>query len=296
MELSASYIPEDSTQNYFLKLFNVTIEPFKREFIEHKHIFFEIAFFKSAYGVYKTKYNTYDIKPGDIFVFSSNEVHCITEINSYNKIDYINIHFEPKFIWGSEYDSFSPQNAGVCFKHSSSFENRLPRNHPATEKIRQLIIEIENEMQNKKEEYQIVVRANILKIIVTLIRELNYCENDDKQKNSQIKHLETIKAAMNYINQNLDKEISLNEIAKVVGLSPTYFSSLFKKVTTVSLWTYINSKRINLATHLIETNQQSTMLDIAMQCGFNNTANFNKAFKKYTGMTPMDYKKYGNVL
>lgn len=41
---------------------------------------------------------------------------------------------------------------------------------------------------------------------------------------------------------------------------------------------------------------KGTMLDIALACGFNNTANFNKAFLKLTGMTPSDYKKAEDIL
>jgi AraC-like DNA-binding protein len=58
----------------------------------------------------------------------------------------------------------------------------------------------------------------------------------------------------------------------------------------MSIWDYISIKRIEEALTLIKTTDKN-MLEIALECGFNNTVNFNKLFKKYTNVTPNFFRK-----
>ena len=101
-----------------------------------------------------------------------------------------------------------------------------------------------------------------------------------------------IKDILTYIDEHFTEKLSLNELAGLANMSPNYFSAFFKKISGVTLWNYISSKRINMAVQLIRGRDSGkNMLEIAMLCGFNNTTNFNKMFKRITGMTPTEYKK-----
>ena len=72
-------------------------------------------------------------------------------------------------------------------------------------------------------------------------------------------------------------------------MSKTYFCTIFKKLNGISPWDYITIKRVEKSVEILKTSQD-TVLEIALKCGFNNTANFNRAFKKVTGKVPGDYK------
>lgn len=58
----------------------------------------------------------------------------------------------------------------------------------------------------------------------------------------------------------------------------------------MTTWDYINIKRIDKAISLLSTTDE-TILNIATQCGFNNSANFNRIFKKITQLTPKQYRR-----
>jgi AraC-like DNA-binding protein len=77
-------------------------------------------------------------------------------------------------------------------------------------------------------------------------------------------------------------------------LSPSYFSSSFKQYTGYSLIDYTNAKRIRLASKLLLAKQNASISEIAMQVGFNNMSNFNRAFRKYAGCTPSEYISKSN--
>ena len=120
----------------------------KRELREHRHSKFEIVHFRKGTGVYSVNGHNYSIKPDDVFVFSSNEQHCITEI--IEPLEFVNIHFEPRFFWGSRNESFS--DAGMFFYHSDNFKCRLSRSSESTKQIAILIEEILKAMDSTEGE------------------------------------------------------------------------------------------------------------------------------------------------
>ena len=93
---------------------------------------------------------------------------------------------------------------------------------------------------------------------------------------------------MQYIHQHLSDSITLKELADVAHLTPTYFSSLFKKFNGVSPWKYITIKRVELAISLLRTTSLSK-LEIAERCGFSSSSNFYTAFAAVTGKNPSAY-------
>ena len=260
----------------------------KRELREHRHSKFEIVHFRNGSGVYSVNGHNFSIKPDDVFVFSSNEQHCITEI--IEPLDFVNIHFEPRFFWGSRIESFS--DIGMFFYHSDGFTCRLSRSSKATSYIANLIEGILSETKHKKQEYKMMARAKLTDILVTLIREYEYANETPKNSSSNVK---AVKTAMDYIHKHLTEKITLQDIATNSQMSRSRFSTVFKETMGITLWDYVCEKRIELVMQKLEKNEDASMMDIALQCGFNNTANFNKAFKKQTGITPKEYKLHGNA-
>ena len=83
----------------------------------------------------------------------------------------------------------------------------------------------------------------------------------------------------------------MDQIAGESGLSPYYFTRIFRECFHLKLWDYVLSKRIDAAKRLLHGDGELTVLEIAMRCGFHNTANFNHAFLRFTGLTPSEYRK-----
>lgn len=105
--------------------------------------------------------------------------------------------------------------------------------------------------------------------------------------------LRSVRRSIEYTDTRLSEPLRLADIGKIAGMSPNYFSALFHSVSGITLWDYINSRRVDKAIRHLFEKREADILDIALPCGFNNTANFNKAFKKVTGMTPSEYRAAG---
>lgn len=95
---------------------------------------------------------------------------------------------------------------------------------------------------------------------------------------------------MSYLHRHLYEEISRSTVAQVAHLSEGAFSRFFKTRTGRTLPQYINELRIGHACEQL-ISREDQILDVAMDCGFNNLANFNRQFLKITGFTPRDYRK-----
>jgi len=134
-----------------------------------------------------------------------------------------------------------------------------------------------------------MVKVELLKLLVIAIRGYDYVKSGSSfsvRKQS----LHNLEKAMNFIDENLTENISLDSLAKNANMSRTYFCTIFKRLNGISPWDYITIKRIEKAVEMLKTSD-ITMLELALMHGFNNTANFNRAFKKVTGKVPGDYKK-----
>lgn len=103
------------------------------------------------------------------------------------------------------------------------------------------------------------------------------------------KNNELIKRAMLYISQHFNESLTLDDIAAYVHLHPSYFSSMFKQSTGSSFKEYLNMVRIEEGKRLL-ANTEFPILDIAVAIGFEDQSYFSKVFKKYTGVTPKQFR------
>ncbi len=100
---------------------------------------------------------------------------------------------------------------------------------------------------------------------------------------------EITKKAIRYISQNFSRNLTLDEVADHVHLNSAYFSTLFKQSTGSSFKEYLNMVRIEESKRLL-ANTDYSIIDISLATGFEDQSYFSKVFKKYTGLTPKQYR------
>jgi AraC family transcriptional regulator len=94
-----------------------------------------------------------------------------------------------------------------------------------------------------------------------------------------------LQQAIDYIHTNLDRDLSLFQIAKVINISPTYFASLFKRATGTSPHQYVIQQRVEQAKVMLSKTDMA-IADIALQVGFSSQSHLTQQFKRLTGVTP----------
>jgi len=107
-----------------------------------------------------------------------------------------------------------------------------------------------------------------------------------------IPHAAALRKAENFIMENFTRKISLREISAVAGLSPPYFSTIFKEEMGENLSKYLNRLRVEKASRLLLDTEMS-LSEIAACCCFEDQSWFSKIFKAYTGISPGKYRNQG---
>ena len=97
--------------------------------------------------------------------------------------------------------------------------------------------------------------------------------------------------AKQYVAQHFSEDITLNDIAKHVCLSPAYFSTLFKNETGIGFVKYLQHIRVEHAKKLLKTSKMR-ISDIAQAVGYRDLKFFNKIFFSETNVTPSEFRKF----
>lgn len=110
------------------------------------------------------------------------------------------------------------------------------------------------------------------------------------QQQSQGRLSVEIYEALGYIDGHLEQKLSLQSVSGRVGLSPNYFSSLFKKEMDISFVDYVTQKRVERAKEMLMNTDLKTW-EVAERTGFVNDSYFSKTFKRITGKQPSFFRK-----
>ena len=106
-------------------------------------------------------------------------------------------------------------------------------------------------------------------------------------------YINEMQKAIDYIEDNLDKDIDFKKVSKEVGMSAFYFHRIFSAVIGISPTTYIRNRRLTVAAQEISKNNEN-ILDIALKYGFESHEAFSRAFKNFHGVVPKMAKTDGN--
>lgn len=98
-------------------------------------------------------------------------------------------------------------------------------------------------------------------------------------------------AVQDYVREGLGEEIRQAEIAQRLGMSSSAFSRFFKLATGETFVGFVNILRVNAACRLLGGTDRA-VIDIAMECGYQNISNFNRQFRALKGMNPSEYRQH----
>lgn len=101
---------------------------------------------------------------------------------------------------------------------------------------------------------------------------------------------EQIQKTVDFIEEHLSEEITMEELAKLSALSPFYYQRLFSRLVKKPVFEYIKLRRMAKAMELLRL-QDRRILDIALELGFTSHEHFTRTFKGTFGVTPEDYRK-----
>lgn len=273
-------------ENLIMSLYHEEISETEAE--SHSHQFTEIFFISEGSAVVEINEKPIKATYGDVLIIDSMVPHRIISTGDSSSLTVISLMFDITAFISEDYIVFHKKELNELFKKLTSSFVKIPCESPVSAKINDVLSEIENEFLDTED-------VNIIRSYVILMWSylIKYCKTvSDKSLIDKTPYSTEIEKTMVYISKNLDKNLTLDEIAHIANMNKTYYSTIFKKVTGKTVWEYILNARVELAiSYLVKNDGEFNITEILNMCGFNNAASFNKTFKKFTGKTPTEYKK-----
>ena len=129
-----------------------------------------------------------------------------------------------------------------------------------------------------------------MKIAENIRRRLEKIKEKENIDNNRV-----IQIAKQYVEEHLAEKITLEDIANIVYMNPTYFSTLFKRETGDNFSDYLTNQRIEKAKEMLKSMNYSTQ-QVGEMVGYENARYFSKVFLKVVGISPSEYRKYSKFL
>lgn len=288
MTIEEIFLSSSDGSSYEVRLYYNKESLLRKDISSHAHPAYEISIPGNCNGVYTVNEKQIPFQSGDLFFFRSNESHHISYLDAKEEPVCAGIHFYPNIFWTSDFS----ESVGTLLRYFSmnnhSFSNYHGANEPCTRQIMEYVNDIKKEFAEKKSEYSLRIKMDILNILISIMRNdpIETAE-DTSYSRDQIHNISQV---MSYIDTHFEEEITISQLADSINMSVSYLSHLFGRITGFSIWDYVVSKRIYEAQKLL-LNTNENVITIASRCGFNNSAYFNKRFRELTGMTPKEYRK-----
>jgi len=270
-------IPDE--KNSFRTLHNtVPISGFRWEYHYHPEI--ELVCVVAGSGTRHVGYHKSNYTDGDLVLIGSNIPHSGFGLNSIDPHEEIVLQFKEEIF------RFPPQEVearsikdllersqyGILF-HRKIKKSMLPR--------LKLMVETEG--------YKRYL------MLLEILFELSQCTDYDLL-NKEImpytiiaKNKTRLENIFTFVEHHYDREINIDEVARLANLTLPAFCNFFKKATQITFTEFVNRYRINKACLMMA--QDKTISECSYSCGFNNVTYFNRMFKKYTEKTPSEFMK-----
>jgi AraC family transcriptional regulator len=101
----------------------------------------------------------------------------------------------------------------------------------------------------------------------------------------------SINNTINYISQNLNKTLTLDELSKIANFSKFHFMRIFKAFTGETIGDFIRRLRLEKSAFYLIYNKDMYITEIALDCGYSSSQNYAKVFKNYFGISPSEYRE-----
>ena len=246
----------------------------------HYHDYIELLYAVNADSYVWCNGEAIRFKTGNLIIVNSNMPHVLTH-ERYS--EYICVKFSPSVLYADETSLFEYKYV-MPFLYNNNHQKVFGNNDIDHISMKELFVDIMEEWNAKEPGYELIIRANILRLWAGIFRYWNKNEN-----NSNIKITDTIKTALLYIEEHYEN-ITEAEVAEYCNVSYNYFSFLFKNAIGKSFSEYVNFLRISKAEKLLLSPEKS-ITDIALETGFSTSSYFISKFKEYKGLTPKKFRK-----
>lgn len=258
----------------------------------HWHHAAEILFITKGSYLFEINLETYRLNAGDICFLNSGDLHQITGLEADTTHEVV--IFDPHILEFAYPDEVQEQVIAPFLNHERIFKNTLYMTDQLYPVVLPLIQRLLRLAAETKHNWYLSCKLLLLELLSVMTEEGFLQQKDlawsaaDKLKVSRYKEI------VSYIEKHYSEPISLKDLADTVSCNGQYLCRFFKEITGSSPIQYLIAYRIERACMLLSDTTMS-VLEISMECGFDNASYFIRKFRQLKGCTPKQFRKAGNT-
>lgn len=248
-------------------------------FPAHTHI--EIELFYCAKGTYEMVIDRkkYTVNEGELAIIGSMISHEVLESENNSNSNCVVLEIGPIML--GEY--FTPIE-------NQSFPNPiLDLKQQKYQQLYNLFNEVDELCKNASDFASLLIKGNTYKISAHILKEFA-TENSGSNIPKRLNFINAVEKALEYIYNNYERKLTVEEVARNCGYSKSNFCKIFKTITGDTFHNILNKHRIKMACILLK-NSNSSVEDIAVKVGFADSKSFCRIFKNANGVSPGQYRK-----
>jgi len=253
----------------------------------HRHQEIQLTWIQQGEGTLVAENNMHAFRPNEIYWLGVNLPHVFKSDPSYflpkskKKVQTLNIFFNAKGQLDSFFELPEMKNLKTFLTHQQT-GFKVPQ---------EFVTEISNKMLSITNSSGVDQLINFIELLKQLssFHELDPLSSVSRPASYSEHEGIRIAAIYNYIMQQYDKQITLEDVAKQAHMTPQAFCRYFKKHTLHTFVSFLNEVRINEACKKLTDGAYNSIATVAYNCGFNSITNFNRVFKSVTGKSPSSY-------
>lgn len=251
----------------------------------HYHTEIELVFVNGGSGKRQIGSHISYYTKGDLILIGSNLPHCgFTNEETGNKNETV-IQLKPDFLGSSFFELSEMKNIQNLFKRAKAgiaFDGITKNNVGAK------IEAMEKQSQFEK----LLTLLNIFNELETS-DDFTVLNADGFSMEMQMQDNDRINAVFNFVKDNFQERIPLEQVAAMVSMTVPSFCRYFKKITNKTFTNFVNDYRLVHASKLL-AEKPISITDVCFASGFNNFSYFNKSFKEFAGKSASQYRQEFN--
>jgi len=258
-------------------------QPYNANF--HLHENYELYLLIDGQLDYFVEHTCYRLTPGSLILFDNKTIHKCSNSTD-NPYERVTVHFHPML---ARHLGTDRTNLLACFDHIPEQGCLLQLSPREVETFLSLADNIVRTKSDRTLGADVLLHAYLAELLVFVNRCFNEHKATRRQDSSGSVVSSRLRPLLEYIEDHLTEDLSLDALAAGLSVSKSTISHIFKEETGSTPSRYITTRRIALAKHLLRSGASVT--EACMQSGFNDYANFIRVFKASTGVSPGQYKK-----
>lgn len=250
----------------------------------HWHPEFEMNYVVSGTGEFILGDERYIVTAGDVLLLPPDMLHAVYTIPNTSLV-YEAFVFNQSLLGTASNDRCSMDCIRPIATGSVKFSSLITDTNPQIEEFRNCAKQIMRCAQKNSPQHDLLLKSELLRFFWLLEQQ----PPEKELTTPEISYGMMMRPSLQFINEHFAENLSIEQLAKQLHISKSYYMFCFKKAVGIGTFEYLTQLRVTAACNELQNSNRS-IAEIALQCGYNNLSNFNRQFRKIMNCTPREYR------